>query len=434
MKLLVCPRCGAKLMEDASESLRETEDGGFVVDAYPAYVCREKCGYTKRIYSVPKVIAQQGNERLLLLYPDDQGRILELRDSVIYPQMHVESLLARGYWEEYKGNHDVELLLENACDSQAAFLETPNLFHFATSELSQDAFLCWLLSWSKQTYRLVDRPLYKAAVDFMTMIFNVHNIPVPTVETIEITRQFKSLDILAIVNNTFAILIEDKTYTKDHSNQLIRYRKAVDEAYPKLIQLPIYYKIADQSHYRSIDHAGYIPFKRNMMLKILKKGKENGVENNIFQDYYHHLQKLEDDITAFQSKPVKFWDTYAWQGFYQELQTEINGEWGYVPNRAGGFWAFWWKPKNNNWYYLQLEQKRLCVKIKAEEGGKNRELGMKRMKEILLASKKHNLSLQKPAKMSSGKTMTIAQRLEYIQTNDDGTVDIKRTIDELKKY
>lgn len=28
----------------------------------------------------------------------------------------------------------------------------PNIFHFATKELSQDAFLCWLLSWAKNDY------------------------------------------------------------------------------------------------------------------------------------------------------------------------------------------------------------------------------------------------------------------------------------------
>ena len=27
----------------------------------------------------------------------------------------------------------------------------PNLFHYATSELSQDAFLCWMLAWAMST-------------------------------------------------------------------------------------------------------------------------------------------------------------------------------------------------------------------------------------------------------------------------------------------
>ncbi|MBP0725157.1 PD-(D/E)XK nuclease family protein [Bacillus sp. RG28] len=434
MNSLICPRCGAVLLEDAWESLQEKEDGGFLVDAYPAYVCRAKCGYMKMIEPIPEVIAQRGDDCLLLLYPDNQGRILDLRDSLIFPPMHIDALLAKGYWDDYIGNYDVEVLLESVRDSRGAFLETPNLFQFATSELSQDAFLCWLISWSQQAYRSVDGPLHEAAVDFISMIFNIHEIPVPIVETLKVMRQFKSLDVLVIVNNKYAILIEDKTYTKDHSNQLIRYRKAVREAYPSLIQLPIYFKIADQSHYRSVDEAGYILFNRKMMLDVLKKGKDNGVKNPIFLDYYQHLQKLEDRVSAFRTKPVKEWDEFAWQGFYKELQTEIKGDWGYVSNPSGGFWAFWWGSTYSNRYYLQLEQLRLCVKITAKEDENKQELRTMAMKEVLLEAEKRNLSLQKPAIMRNGKTMTIAQRQDYIQTNDDGTVDMQRTILELKKY
>src|SRR5690606_37875466 len=203
---------------------------------FSAYVCEKNCGYTKRIEPVPKIIAQQGDDRLLLLYPNEQGRILELRDSVIWPSMHVQSILARGYWENYTGNHDVMLLLEKARDSESAYLTPPNLFRFATSELSQDAFLCWLLSWSQKGYRDHDKALHNVAVDFVSTIFSAHHLSAPPIHSIKILRQFKSLDVLAIINDEYAILIEDKTYTKNHSNQLVRYREAVSKDYPNLIQ------------------------------------------------------------------------------------------------------------------------------------------------------------------------------------------------------
>ncbi|MDR7000992.1 hypothetical protein [Neobacillus niacini] len=164
MNTSLCPRCGSELLEDAWESLRETEDGGFIMDAYPAYVCKKKCGYMKQIDTIPTIIAQQGDDRLLLLYPDDQGRILDIHSSVIFPPMHLESLLGRGYWEDYQGNHDVEQLLDTVSDSRAYDLETPNLFQFETST-PEEAFLSWLLSWSSQLYRSVDRRLYEAAAD-----------------------------------------------------------------------------------------------------------------------------------------------------------------------------------------------------------------------------------------------------------------------------
>lgn len=431
--ILSCPKCSAKLIEDAWESLQETDDGGVVLDAYSAYVC--KCGFVKRIEDFPRVIAQQNADWLLLLYPDDQARILDVKDSILWPQMHVESLLGRGYWEDYQGNHDIQMLLEDARDSQAALVDTPNLFQFATSELSQDAFLCWLLAWSKQIYCSVDKALHDAAVHFVSEIFNLHHYEVPIIHTIEIKRQFKSLDILAIINDTYAILIEDKTYTKDHSNQLLRYRKVVQKEMGELIQLPVYYKLADQSHYRSIEKAGYTPFKRNKMLEVLKRGKDMGVQNAIFLDYYEHLQKIDDRIQAFQTERVCDWDSFAWQGFYQELQTEINGDWGYVSNPTGGFWGFWWKPASDSNYYIQLEEERLCVKVSVADNIENvRDYRHKIMNDVLLESEKHNLLLEKPSRLRLGRTMTIAERQHYIQTKSDGTIDLKRTILELQKY
>ncbi|WP_157800905.1 PD-(D/E)XK nuclease family protein [Bacillus solitudinis] len=434
MKSFICPRCGADLIEDASEDIQETKAGRFVVDAFPAIVCRAECGYMVPVDLTPKVIAQQGEDRLLLLYPNEQGRILELRDSVIWPPLQVDSLLARGYWEEYVGNHNVERLLENARDIHAECSDPPNLFQFATSELSQDAFLCWLMLWGEPRHRSLDRPLHEAAVEFISTIFINHNVPVPLVREIEIKRQFKSLDILAVINNTYAILIEDKTYTKDHSNQLTRYRDAVKKVYPNLIQLPVYYKIADQSHYRPINEAGFLPFKRDMMLCILKAGKERGVENTIYLDYYHHLKKIDDSIVAYRTKPLVDWDDYAWQGFYREIQKELEGDWGYVANPSGGFWGFWWTAKNLQKYYMQLEHKRLCVKVSVEEGEDKKQLRTTTMRDVLQLSEQQNLQLQKPSKMGSGKTMTIAERTDYLQTNVNGTVDIKRTIEELKRY
>jgi len=35
----------------------------------------------------------------------------------------------------------------------------PNLFKFATSELSQDAFICWLLSWANEENEIHDKRL-----------------------------------------------------------------------------------------------------------------------------------------------------------------------------------------------------------------------------------------------------------------------------------
>jgi hypothetical protein len=435
MNKYLCPRCGTYLRESVWEKVIEMSDGSFKLDVHPIYECQdENCGYMKRSEPVPEIIAQQGDDRLLLLYQNDRGRILDIKANVIWPEIHYESILARGYWDKYKGNHDVEILLENVRDSEAAYIDTPNLFDFATSELSQDAFLCWLMSWSQETHRSLDKPLHDAAVDFVSMIFNVNGYPVPTIEKIDIIRQFQALDILAIVNGKYAILIEDKTYTKNHSNQLKRYREAVTATHPDMIQLPIYYKIADQSNYLSVIDAKYFPFTRKRMLQILRRGKSNGVNHPIFLDYLTHLEKLDSKINAYKTKPVIDWDGFSWQGFYMELQKHFKGNWDYVPNKRGGFWGFWWKPQSNKNYYLQLEQQLLCVKIEAEGVQDLKEFQTEEMVNVLLESEDQGLHLQKPTRMSTGKTMTIAHRPNYIQTKENGLLDLDKTIEELKKW
>lgn len=437
MTIYSCPRCGSTLIDKEWENIQETAGGGVTIDVHPIYVCPERnCGYMKRSEPVPKIIAQQGDDRLLLLYPNDRGRVLDLRDNVLFQEIYYDSILARGYWEDYTGNHDVETLLENARYNEASYIGTPNLFEFATSELSQDAFLCWLMSWSPLTHRSLDESLHHAAVDFMSMIFNVHNYPVPVIEKTEIIRQFKGLDILAIINDTYAILIEDKTYTSNHSDQLIRYRDAVAEskAYADKIQLPIYFKITDQSHYRSVEKAGYYPFKRERMLQVLKRGRERGVTNPIFLDYLNHLDKLDEKIHAYKHKRVQDWDGYAWQGFYQELQKELDGNWGYVSNPRGGFWGFWWKPLGEQEYYLQLEEQTLTVKLEAKDEVNIQEFSRAELHKLLEKSAERTLHVQKPARMRTGKTTTIAIRPDYLQTTVDGLVDIKKTVQELKKW
>ncbi|NLY79687.1 MAG: hypothetical protein GX072_07305, partial [Lysinibacillus sp.] len=53
-------------------------------------------------------------------------------------------------------------------------LNRPNLFQFATSELSQDAFLCWLMSWAQKDFQSIDETMQKIAVNFISEIFNLH--------------------------------------------------------------------------------------------------------------------------------------------------------------------------------------------------------------------------------------------------------------------
>ena len=94
----------------------------------------------------------------------------------------------------------------------------PNLFWYATSELSQDAVLCWLLSWADKKQESQNPILHKVGTSFLDSIYENAKVKVPaSYENIEIRQQDGGIDILCIVNGDTAIIIEDKTGTNPTS-------------------------------------------------------------------------------------------------------------------------------------------------------------------------------------------------------------------------
>ena len=108
-----------------------------------------------------------------------------------------------------------------------------NLFVYATSELSQDAFLCWLLSFAMSD-ATDDPEMRECAESFLRKALGT--IKLTQNEKIivnEIARQVKHADILVSINGKYKLIIEDKTYSSEHDNQLVRYKEEIEEAFPE---------------------------------------------------------------------------------------------------------------------------------------------------------------------------------------------------------
>ncbi len=99
-----------------------------------------------------------------------------------------------------------------------------NLFAFATSELSQDAFFCWALDCLN---RDEDSPLYGLGRSFWALLSGRKNDALPKIKGVVIRRQFKHMDVLALVvyskGTVDALVIEDKVYTSEHDDQIQKY-------------------------------------------------------------------------------------------------------------------------------------------------------------------------------------------------------------------
>ena len=246
-----------------------------------------------------------------------------------------------------------------------------NIFNFATSELSQDAFICWLCNWvnfDDNDLSEDEKKLKELATDFIEKMSGEKLGD----RKVNIKRQYQKIDVLLEIQNKtefitkedkkdkkipvvdMYVIIEDKVGTGLHSNQQKTYRDII--------------------------------FERKDMLALLEKYK-NSFNNILVEDYYNYLNNIEKDVNSYIDKKLEDWNSNCYIGFFKELKNEKNllehaigrqkdCSWGYVNNSSGGFMGMWWFPLKmdeisqvtkkfqlwqnqielNNDLYLQIEQ------------------------------------------------------------------------------
>ncbi len=246
----------------------------------------------------------------------------------------------------------------------------PNIFNIATKELNQDAFITWLLQFADEKCKEYDEQLNECGIEFVTELIK-KQLPefCDKIINVKAGRQWANIDVWAEINNEYLIIIEDKTNTSHHSDQLIRYKKnASDWCFKNNYKEPIciYLKTGNeaQSSLNNIVKQGFAIFNRKTFINLLCKYEKS--ENDIFIDFFNRLLKIEKSHNEYENKNVADWISADWEGFYQYLEKEINLiNWNFVNNQNGGFWnaVLNW----NFWRiypaYLQIEQGNLCFKI-----------------------------------------------------------------------
>jgi len=291
------------------------------------------------------------------------------------------------------------------------------------------------LSWASPEYEKTDKKLHECAVDFIQALFEKHSKTAPTeFEKVEIFKQDNNIDVLCIINDKYAILIEDKTRTENHSNQLARYLEDVKKRnYKEEDILPIYFKTEDQGDYSKVLKAGYQPFLRADIIEILESYTG---DNSILVDYRDYLQSISVKTESYKSLSIDEWGWYSWVGFYLRLQNELgSGSWGYVANPKGGFLGFCWnfQGDDNCEQYLQLEQDKFCFKIWVNNISDRKSLRKKWHETIKDKSQEHDLNLVRPARFGNGKYMTVSIYDGEYREHSNGLINIDKTVSRLRK-
>ena len=220
-------------------------------------------------------------------------------------------------------------------------MKTPNIFDYATSELSQDAFLCWLIACSGSE----DKPLKKLGLDFIRFLYNptilkeghilqdnnkidglVNNdkYPYPW-------QQYEKIDVYfqAIINTkTVSFIIEDKTDTEMHDNQLEKYKDAIkkdeiQEDEIRKIYLKTGYIYGDER--KDATDNGYGVVDLAMFIEFLACHKDS-VESEIFKSYVDYIGSVKEKIDCRLGKAKDFSgdkDEYAGLFGYPYVQWEF---------------------------------------------------------------------------------------------------------------
>ena len=314
-------------------------------------------------------------------------------------------------------------------------MERNNIFNFATSELSQDAFICWLCNWVNFDDNILsedEKKLKLLATEFIEKMLGEKLED----RKVNIKRQYQKIDVLLEIQNKtefitneneknpvvdIYVIIEDKVGTGLHGNQQKTYRDLISEKNEKdngsraKIKV-VYYKIYDEDNMERLKENGVnVILGRENILELLKEYKDK-INNSIFENYHNYLSNIETDVNSYEKKNLEDWNSNCYIGFFKELKNEKNllehaigrqkdCSWGYVNNSSGGFMGMWWFPlseekinklteTSDEDIYLQIEQYNqkniIAIKYSVPKKNKNnKELSKEDFeKKVTIASEK----------------------------------------------
>jgi hypothetical protein len=311
----------------------------------------------------------------------------------------------------------------------------PNLFRIATSELSQDGFLAWLLEWADSENSQYNMNLHKTAQDFVRVLLGKDDYKIVQLKT---GRHMAGIiDVWAEINDEYFVVIEDKTNTGEHHDQLERYNKIATEHYKdKNIKVCLVYLKTGNESKASIDNIlnkGYkiVIVNRKSLLNIFNNRQ---IQNDIFNDFLEYIITIENETNMYTklNNITTYWK--AGEGFFLKIQELLNecSDWRYVSNFSGGFLGFWY-----HWstieeigdVYIQIEnafENGIKLLIKIQNWNPDLNILYKLLDELTPIAKDNGLTITKPNKFSPAETSTVAIIQDVFIADEDDNFNLDK--------
>ena len=251
----------------------------------------------------------------------------------------------------------------------------PNIFKYATKELSQDALICWLVACARES----KEGLRECGLAFVQALFDSGDRTIITKKgrperypgegrvtevPCDPETQYGKIDVYfqaKVDNNTVSFVLEDKTHTQMHGDQLKRYlgiagRDKIDEDFIK----PVYFKtghIYDDELERA-KRAGFSVFGIEDMIRFLNEPRSGGQRQH--RAFHEFLQQYADHLDGEfggRNRALENWDLsedfVQWE-FMLRLREALKMDPAAWPakhrNRGGSAWTqlpHWDKKKHD---------------------------------------------------------------------------------------
>lgn len=322
---------------------------------------------------------------------------------------------------------------------------TPNIFSHATSELSQDAFLAYLIEWADPRQAEDTSGMHPAGKLFLLHLLqqlppkpeaSIANLNGP-LDKILVECQKSSIDVLVNLHyqngDHLTLVIEDKVHAGNY-NDLEDYLKRcgkIDGCSKEARGLFI--KTGEQFSYKKVENAAYGTFLRADFLRYFEElGKQDlRVSDAIFSQWRAQFYARQEQLKGWEEKTVRNWEKEQFIGFYQHLTANwkdeqgksLVQEWRWVnPRNGNGFYGLWSRfhvLPGKTWraVFVQVQRRELVIRAGIDsEVGTERAAYRNHVYNILsergLIGPGGKLGMKKPDRWGNGKSMEIC-RLAY---------------------
>lgn len=201
-----------------------------------------------------------------------------------------------------------------------------NLFKYATKELSQDAFLCWLFA----NYECEQEEVREFS-RYMLSWFITDNLSLENgkqIKGVKIKKQFKNIDVMIeckYFDIPHVIIIEDKTSSMTHDEQLNRYQEIVSNSYNNTYKKCfVFFKtdmVGKEENTKLKTYNGWKIKQVQDIYEVFHSFIESkclsDFNNEILHYYYENLISIFNDI-KHRSQKVSEWNLRSWHSFFED--------------------------------------------------------------------------------------------------------------------